>query len=122
MTCRISVEHGILLIDVTGMWGHAQAVAAQAEAGRLAREQGITRLMIDLTRAIIVQSTVDVFNFTPTHARAFPPGMRHAVVASDEFVLSADAQFGETVAANSCVAMRIFSSRLDARAWLEGEG
>jgi hypothetical protein len=121
MACRISVENGILCIDVTDMWDHAQAVAAQAETGMLAREHGIKRLMIDLSRATILQNTVEVFNFTPTHARAFPAGMRHAVVALEEFARCADAQFGETVAANSCVSMRIFSSRRDARGWLESE-
>ncbi len=121
MTCRISVEDRILYIDVTDTWDHAQALAAQAEAGALAKERGLARLLIDLSRANILQSAVDVFNFTPTHARAFPIGMRHAVVASGEFATGADAQFGETVAANSCVSMRVFSSRQEARAWLESE-
>jgi hypothetical protein len=122
MTHRIVLEGEVLIIEVEGVWDLPAATAAQAEAGALARERGLTRVLVDLVRAIPEVDAIGVIEFTPTHMKAFPPGTRHALVVPGPFSDDPELRFTETVAENRCLFMRSFPDRAGAFVWLREEG
>jgi hypothetical protein len=95
-----------------------EGAAACVEAIRVAGEQGITRLLINLTRLTGLGpiSTLDRFWLAKQCASVAKPGFKLAVVANPEMI---DQQhFGVIVARNQGLRANVFATEEEAQVWL----
>jgi len=118
MSYRVTVVDDVVVLEVEGEWDYPIALAAQGEVGAIAREQGLVKILVDLSRCALLPSAADVYEFTKSHFAAFPHQARHAVVVSGEGLRDANVRFSETVAANFGVTLRLFAARDEAFDWL----
>jgi len=75
---------------------------------------------IDARSAEFSISTTENFWFTASFADVFPRDVRHAVVLSPGDRGHENIRFGEVVAANRGIPLRMFTDVEDARCWLCG--
>ena len=95
-----------------------EGAAACVEAIRVAGEQGITRLLINLTglTGLGPISTLDRFWLAKQFASAAKPGFKVAVVANPDTI---DQQhFGVIVARNRGLQANVFATEQEAQLWL----
>jgi len=119
MPVTFEVGEGTLVLRVVGEWSIAVAEEARADAVDKLRGTSVTDILVDLRRAVLKASFIDIFEFTVGHAKAFPPGTRHAVILDPGSPSSADAKAAEDAAYNRGIRMRVFADEACARAWLD---
>ena len=112
------IEEGYASFRPVGKVSLEEGAAACVEAIRLAGDQGITRLLINLTRltGLGPLSTLDRFWLAKQCASAARPGFKVAVVANPDLI---DQQhFGVMVARNRGLLANVCTTEEEAQAWL----
>ena len=112
------IEEGYASFRPAGNASFDESAAACVEAIRVAGEQGITRLLINLTRLTELGpiSTLDRFWLAKQCASTAKPGFKLAVVANPDMI---DQQhFGVMVARNQGLLVNVFATEEEAQVWL----
>ena len=115
---RILPEAPILEISHAGTVNREAVQAAGVEAVKLIAAKKLSRLLLDLSQAIVSMSTTDAFEHHSTILEQLPRGMRVAVVCSPENWAPDEVRFTENVVQNRGLAWTSFQNRDDAIAWL----
>jgi hypothetical protein len=112
------IEKGQAIFRLVGRMSLEESAAACVDAIRLAAKQGITELLVNLTRATDLGpiSTLDRFWLAKQFASAAIPGFKLAVVANRDMI---DQQhFGVMVARNRGLQANVFTTEQEAQVWL----
>src|SRR4051794_277942 len=115
---NFQIEQGYASFRPIGRVSFEEAAAACVEAIRVAWEQGIPRLLINLTglAGLGPISTLDRFWLAKRCASEARPGFKLAVVANPELI---DQQhFGAMVARNRGLRANVFVTEEEAHDWL----
>jgi hypothetical protein len=116
---NFQIEEGYASFRPVGKVSLEEGAAACVEAIRMAGEQGITRLLINLTKLTGLGpiSTLDRFWLAKQCASAAKPGFKVAVVANPDMI---DQQhFGVVVARNRGLQANVFATEGEAQVWLK---
>jgi len=113
---RVDEEAGLIEVRSFGRVSAEDIEGSIAEVGRLCAETGITHVLVDGTETETMPSVTGTYRA----ASGFPRGIRIAVLLSATQPAAAYMRFGETVAQNRGVAIKLFRSRDAALAWLRG--
>jgi hypothetical protein len=114
----VQIEEGYDSFRPVGNMSLEEGTAACVEAIRVAGAQGITRLLINLTKLTGLGpiSTLDRFWFAKQCASAARPGFKLAVVANPDTI---DPQhFGAMVARNLGLRVHVCTTEEEAHVWL----
>ena len=117
MTYRIehsSVE-GVLQVDVSGTLAPSELVKLRGEIGRIARDAGAQRLLVDVRRLRHEVGPVETLRLVETYGEE-KPAWKTAVLETEE--QAAANQFHETAAVNRGFRVLHFTGRAKALAWL----
>ena len=115
---NFQIEGGYASFRPVGKVTLAEGAAACVEAIRVAGEQGIMQLLINLTRLTGLGpiSTLDRFWLAKQCASTAKPGFKLAVVANPDTI---DQQhFGVIVARNRGLQANVFATEQEAQLWL----
>jgi hypothetical protein len=112
------IDEGYDSFRPAGKVSFEEGAAGCVEAIRLAGEQGITRLLINLTGLTGLRqiNTLDRFWLAKQCASAAKPGLKLAVVANPDMI---DQQhIGVMAAGKGGLQANVFAAEREARAWL----
>lgn len=118
MTVTFHLDNDILIMTLTGNWSLPDAVPTRAESAQLQRKHNIRSILVDVRKARIELSTLELFDFCASFQSTFLPGTRHAVLYSHEDHDLSDITFAENVSRNRGVIMKMFTDHNDALEWL----
>jgi hypothetical protein len=115
---NFQIEEGYASFRPVGKVSLEEGAAACVEAIRVAGEQGIMRLLINLTRLTGLGpiSTLDRFWLAKQCASAAKPGFKVAVVANPDMI--DQHHFGVMVARNRGLQANAFATEEEAQVWL----
>lgn len=89
---------------------------AREEASTILTENGLSRVLVDVTQGFNKMPVTDNFSFTIEHQENFPENTRHAMLVSPEQV--DDFRFVENVSQNRGIPLKLFLDRDEAISWL----
>ncbi len=115
-------EDGYLEVRHHGELKPDEAYSSRTEAGKLMKDRGLVRVLVDLCDAEVAASTVEVFSFHETEPKALPKGTQFALVSSPSAWSPQMIAFAESVAVTRGLDKRSFASREDALSWLLDSG
>lgn len=109
-------EHRIVCVDISGEQEHKTAAKALAEAVQLARSLGWYRFLMDMQKAVLLDTIADSYRFIEGVAElGFVKTDRFAGLVRQQL----DHHFlSETLAVNRGWMVRYFTDREEAIAWL----
>ena len=118
VTDNLQVEEGYASFRPVGKVTFEEAAAGCVEAIRVAGEQGIARLLINLTGVTGLEpiSTLDRFWLAKQCASVAKPGFKIAVVANPDMI--SEQHFGVMVARNRGLRANVFATEDEAQVWL----
>ncbi|MBD3237927.1 MAG: hypothetical protein GF330_14605 [Candidatus Eisenbacteria bacterium] len=117
MAVEITLEQDVAVVHVHGRWAREDAEAALRDLAELARKHAPRATLLDLTRARIGASVMDTHETTLVLGRLFPHTVRHAVVVRPGGLEDQLAQFGENVAVNRGIKLKLFDDLEAAMHW-----
>ena len=120
MSYTIKVAETVVEIVHTGEIGIDEANQARNEAARLMFDKKLSRILADISGAIITAKTMGLFEFNASHYDVLPRGTMIATVLSAESIDTRLADFSETVAINRGIQLKLFTDRTAAREWIYG--
>jgi hypothetical protein len=113
-TVRIDRELGLIEVVAVGHVGEEDIAGSLKKIAEIGRETGIRGVLVDVTEQIGEPALAEMFELMSR----LPAQTRFAVFSSSEQGLLETHQFSEPVATNRGFLLKLFSSRLDAVAWL----
>jgi hypothetical protein len=115
---NFQIEQGYASFRPVGKVSLEEGAAACVEAIRVAGENGIRQLLINLTRLTGLGpiSTLDRFWLAKQFASAAKPGLKLAVVANPDMI--DERHFGVMAARNRGLQANVFAAEEEAQAWL----
>jgi hypothetical protein len=122
---RIDRERKIVEVVVRGAATHEEHMAARAATGKVLRENGYTRLLVDLRELLTkgVISTITCYDFGASYTQdGIPPDCKIAHILPLDPAALQDVHFITTVGINRGNLIREFSEVEEARGWLAGNG
>jgi len=122
MPVEFRPENTILFVEAKGTFSARDMQGLRSESAKMAEQQGLSKLLVDIRQTEILTTMTDIFEFMVSLEEAFPVETKHAVVYSPDTHDSSKARFGETVAANRSIPLRMFTDIDEARSWLLGGG
>ncbi len=121
MPYRITTDHDIIVIKISGNWSGDEGRQAQKETSELCRELNCKGILVDLREGKVTAEPADIFEVTAGHADVFPLGTRHAMLISKSDASWENADFFSDIAANRGIPARFFDDRDEAVRWLRRE-
>lgn len=107
---------GLILVRSFGAVSTEEMTASVDLVGKIAAEKGAQKVLIDAEDLESMPEAGDLFFLAPT----FPRSARIAVILSRQKAIRDGLRFAENAAQNRGVDLRIFPSRSEALAWLQG--
>jgi len=89
---------------------------AREEASNVLAENGLNRVLVDVTQGVNRMPISDDFDFTKDHQKFYPENTRHALLVSPEGMEKLS--FTETVSRNRGISLKLFLDRDEAINWL----
>ena len=118
MSVEFRLENTILIMEVRGTLSIHDMRGVRAESADLTAEHGLSKLLVDIREAGLAITATEIFEFMASFGDLFPASTKHAVVYSPEAFDPENAAFGEMVAANRGIPIRMFTDMDEARRWL----
>jgi hypothetical protein len=116
-TIRI-IEKAVVEIVHVGDFGSDEARRARDEAAELMFAEKLNRILADISKAKVRDSTLGLFRFNATHYDVLPRNTRIATLLVLDTLDPSLAEFSETVALNRGIQLRLFQDRETALKWL----
>ena len=113
-TVTLNEDLGIIEVRSCGVVSARDIASSIDRVKQISNKTGIDRVLVDASDQQAMPNTVDVFYL----AAEFTQRMWIAVVGSEEQASYRDLVFGETVAKNRGVIIRVFFSKTAALQWL----
>ena len=113
----VSINEKLRIIEVKsfGDVSSADMTRSVTEVKRLHEETGLRSVLVDTRDLTALPNVTDMFELV----QSFPRGMRIAVLIVPNSEALAELQFGETVAQNRGIDVRLFESDVEALDWLK---
>jgi hypothetical protein len=113
-TVTLNEELGIIEVRSYGIVSANDMASSIESVKKISKKTGIDRVLVDASDLQAMPDTVDIYDL----ANEFPRRTWIAVVGSEDQTSFRDLVFGETVATNRGVYIRVFTSEADALKWL----
>ena len=111
---NINLDLGLVEIQSFGIVTAENIAASIKKAEEAFKLHGINKLLVDTTRQEQMPRISSIFNIFAN----FPKHLILALFAKKKQITEADIIFGENVAVNRGVTMKIFYAHMEAMAWL----
>jgi len=111
---KINLDLGLVEIRSFGIVTSENITASIRKAEEAFKLHGINKLLVDITEQDQMPSISGIFNIFAN----FPKHLNLALYAKKNQITEDDIHFGETVAVNRGINMKIFYSQPEAMAWL----
>jgi hypothetical protein len=121
MVVDFRFDDDVLVATFTGHVLPQELYETRDQSLRLMLEGGIHKFLVDLRSATIECSLLDIYQFTSSLAEIIPPRILHAIVYSPATHNTDRAFFGESLASNRGVPLKMFTRLDDAHYWLSDQ-
>ena len=119
MPARYEVIDGVLHAVITGTYGAQEAFALRGEMAAMVREQNLRLGIIDLRKADITHTTIDIYEVNTSLDDFIPKNTRFAFVYAPENLPQELAAFSEDVLVNAGYDARVCTDFDDALQWIK---
>jgi len=109
-------KNGYVSLILKGEVTAGDLATVRKEAASLLSEHNCSRLLVDATELARMQSIVEDFEFVSRNLSYFPPPVRIAEIANEQYL--EHMQFVEDVSQNRGIDFKVFTDRDEAIGWL----
>lgn len=118
MAINIDISQSILTISVIDKCRLSDIKLAQTKTLQIISEKEIQGVLLDLRKAAVVLSALDIYEATTNQLKQLPGQMKYAVLYNPETVDASNIKFFENLAANRGIQARAFADYQEALGWL----
>ncbi len=118
MAINIDISQSTLFISVAGNCRLSDIKEAQTKALLIIREKAIQNVLLDLRKAAVDLSALDIYELTTNQLKHFPGELKYGVVYDPETGDASNIKFFENLAANRGIQAKAFADYQQALNWL----
>ena len=109
-------DQNYIILVLTGDQTKKDLEIAREEASKVLTENGLNRVLVDVSQGVNIMPVFEDFEYTKQHLRYFPENTRHAMLVSPEGMKNLS--FTETISHNYGISLKLFLDKDEAVSWL----